>query len=33
MIDAFVDTLEFFPRGLVWVGLGIVVLFLSRRLS
>ena len=30
MIDAFVDTLEFFPRGLVWVGLGIVVLFLAK---
>jgi uncharacterized membrane protein YjfL (UPF0719 family) len=30
MIDAFIDTLEFFPRGLVYVGLGIVVLLVAR---
>jgi uncharacterized membrane protein YjfL (UPF0719 family) len=30
MIDAFIDTLEFFPRGLVYVGLGIVVLLLAK---
>ena len=30
MIDAFVDTLEFFPRGLVYVGLGIVVLLIAK---
>lgn len=30
MGDAFVDTLEFFPRGLVYVGLGVVVLLLAK---
>ena len=30
MIDAFVDTLELFPRGLAYVGLGIVVLLLAK---
>lgn len=30
MSDVFVDTLEFFPRGLVYVGLGIVVLVLAK---
>ena len=30
MIDAFTDTLEFFPRGLVYVGLGIVVLLIAK---
>ena len=30
MVDALVDTLEFFPRGLVYVGLGVVVLVLAK---
>jgi uncharacterized membrane protein YjfL (UPF0719 family) len=30
MSDAFVDTLEFFPRGLVYVGVGIIVLVLAK---
>ena len=30
MIDAFIDTLEFFPRGLAYVGLGVVVLLLAK---
>ncbi len=30
MVDTLVDTLEFFPRGLVYVGLGIVVLLLAK---
>lgn len=30
MIDAFIDTLEFFPTGLVYVGLGILVLVLAK---
>ena len=30
MIDAFSDTLEFFPRGLVYVALGIVVLLIAK---
>ena len=30
MIDSFVDTLELFPRGLVFVGLGIVVLVIAK---
>ena len=30
MIDAFVDTLEFFPTGLVYVALGILVLVLAK---
>ncbi len=29
MIDAFIDALEAFPRGLVFVGLGIIVLVLA----
>ena len=30
MIDAFVDTLELFPRGLVYVGLGLGILLLAK---
>ena len=30
MIEAFINTLEFFPRGLVYVGLGLVVLVLAK---
>ena len=30
MVDALVDTLEFFPRGLVYVGVGIIVLWLTK---
>ena len=30
MSDAFVDTIEFFPRGLVFVGVGIVVILLAK---
>jgi uncharacterized membrane protein YjfL (UPF0719 family) len=30
MIDAFIDTLEFFPTGLVYVGLAILVLVLAK---
>ena len=30
MIDAFIDTLETFPRGLVLVGLGIIILVLAK---
>ena len=30
MIDAFIDTLEFFPTGLVYAGLGILVLVLAK---
>ena len=30
MSDAFVDTLEFFPRGMVYVGVGIIVLVLAK---
>lgn len=30
MVDALVDTLEFFPQGLVYVGLGVVVLVLAK---
>ena len=30
MIDAFIDTLEAFPRGLVFVGLGIIILVLAK---
>ncbi len=30
MVDAFVGTLEFFPRGLVYVGMGIVSLVLAK---
>ncbi len=30
MVDAFIDTLEIFPRGLVYVGIGIVVLGIGK---
>ena len=30
MVDAFIDTLELFPRGLVYVGIGIVVLGIGK---
>ena len=30
MSDAFIDTLELFPRGLVYVGLGVIVLALAK---
>ena len=30
MIDAFIDTLQAFPRGLVFVGLGIIILVLAK---
>ena len=30
MYDSFIDTLEFFPRGLVYVALGIVVLVVAK---
>ena len=30
MIDAFIDTLQTFPRGLVFVGLGIIILVLAK---
>ena len=30
MVDVLVDTLEFFPRGLVYVGVGVVVLVLAK---
>ena len=30
MIEAFVNTLEFFPRGLVYVALGLIILVLSK---
>ena len=30
MIDAFIDTLQAFPRGLVYVGLGLVILVLAK---
>ena len=30
MYDSFVNTLEFFPRGLVYVGLGIIVLVVAK---
>jgi len=30
MIDAFIDTLQAFPRGLVYVGLGLVILLLAK---
>ena len=29
MYDSFIDTLEFFPRGLVYVVLGIVILVIA----
>ena len=29
MLEAIIDTLEFFPKGLIYVELGIVVLFLD----
>ena len=31
MLEAFIDTLTFFPRGLVYVALGLVVLFLAKQ--
>ena len=30
MIDAFIDTLETFPRGLVFVGLGLIILVIAK---
>ena len=30
MLEAIIDTLEFFPKGLIYVALGIVVLFLAK---
>ena len=30
MVDAFIDTLEMFPRGLVYVGMGVVVLLIGK---
>ena len=30
MIDTFIETLEYFPRGLVYVALGIVVLYIAK---
>ena len=30
MVDAFIDTLELFPRGLVYVGIGVVVLIIGK---
>ena len=30
MVNAFIDTLELFPRGLVYVGLVIVILAIAR---
>ncbi len=33
MVDAFIDTLELFPRGLVFVGMGIVVLVIGKLLQ
>ena len=30
MVDAFIDTLELFPRGLVYVGIGIAVLLIGK---
>ena len=30
MVDAFIDTLELFPRGLVYVGIGMVVLVIGK---
>ena len=33
MIDAFIDTLEIIPRGLVFVGLGLVVLVIAKFLG
>ena len=33
MVDAFVDALELFPRGLVYVGMGVVVLLIGKLLQ
>ena len=33
MVDAFVDVLEVFPRGLVYVGIGVVVLLIGKLLQ
>jgi len=30
MIDGFVDALETFPRGLVYVGLGLIILLIAK---
>ena len=30
MIDAFIDTLEIIPRGLAFVGLGLIVLVIAK---
>ena len=30
MVDTFIETLEYFPRGLVYVALGIVVLYIAK---
>ena len=30
MIDAFIDTLETIPRGLVFVGLGLIILVIAK---
>ena len=30
MAEAFVDALEFFPRGLVYVGMGLAILVLAK---
>ena len=30
MIEALINALEFFPRGLVYVGLGLILLFLAK---
>ena len=30
MVDAFIDTLELFPRGLIYVGMGVVVLVIGK---
>ena len=30
MVDAFIDTLELFPRGLVYVGIGVGVLVIGK---
>lgn len=30
MIESFKDTLEFFPAGLVYVGLGIIILLVAK---
>ncbi len=32
MLDALIDTLELFPRGLVYVGLAIIVIGIAREI-